>query len=57
MAGAVVILVALALGIGFVLWWGTRLPPTRPRPTSRNRGETLMDVHKKLQRKKRSNSR
>jgi len=25
-------LVVLDGGIGLLLWWGSRLPPTRPRP-------------------------
>jgi hypothetical protein len=52
MAQAVLILAAIAIGIGGLLWWGSRLPPTRPRPKSRHRGETLMDVHRKLQKKR-----
>ena len=48
MAEAIILLLVLGGGIGLLLWWGSRLPPTRPRPTSRNRGETLMDVHKRL---------
>ncbi|HYM51449.1 MAG TPA: hypothetical protein VET65_12885 [Candidatus Limnocylindrales bacterium] len=50
MAGQAIVLILLALGIGGLLWWGSRLPPTRPRPRSRHRGETLMDVHQRLQR-------
>lgn len=46
----VVLLVALAVLISAVLWWGTRLPPTRPRPDSRHRGRTFMSVHRRLQR-------
>jgi len=34
-------LILLAGGIGLLLWWGSHLPPTRPRPGSRHRGETL----------------
>lgn len=52
MAGQIIVLVLLAVGIGALLFWGSRLPPTRPRPKSRHRGETLMDVHKKLQRRR-----
>lgn len=51
MAGTIILLILLAGGIGVLLWWGSRLPPTRPRPTSRHRGETLMDVHKRLKKK------
>ena len=47
-AEAIVILLILCGGIGALLWWGSRLPPTRPRPKSRHRGETLMDVHQRL---------
>jgi len=50
---SIVFLVALAVGIGALLWWGSRLPPTRPRPGSRHRGETLMTVHRKLRNRKR----
>jgi hypothetical protein len=53
MAGTIIFLVLLGGGIGLLLWWGGRLPPTRPRPRSRNRGETLMDVHDRLRRKSR----
>jgi len=49
MAEAIILLI-LCGGIGALLWWGSRLPPTRPRPKSRHRGETLMDVHQKLKR-------
>ncbi|HEV2014467.1 MAG TPA: hypothetical protein VGR77_11395 [Candidatus Dormibacteraeota bacterium] len=54
MAGSIVVLVLIALGIGLLLWWGSRFPPTRPRPGSRHRGETLMDVHKRLRQRRRS---
>jgi len=54
MAGAIIFLVLLGAGIGLLLWWGGRLPPTRPRPGSRHRGETLMSVHERLRRKSRS---
>jgi len=53
MAGSIIAIVLIALGIGLLLWWGTRFPPTRPRPGSRNRGETLMDVHKRWKRRRR----
>lgn len=52
MAGPIIILIVVCAGIGLLLWWGSRLPPTRPRPTSRHRGETLMDVHKRLGRRR-----
>ncbi|HLB76596.1 MAG TPA: hypothetical protein VJO72_06145 [Candidatus Dormibacteraeota bacterium] len=50
MAGELLIVIVLGLGIGLLLYWGSRLPPTRPRPGSRHRGETLMDVHRRLRR-------
>jgi len=46
-------LIVLAGGIGLLLWWGSRLPPTRPRPGSRHRGETLMSVHQRFKRRRR----
>jgi hypothetical protein len=48
MGGELILLILLAVGIGALLFWGSRLPPTRPRPRSRHRGETFMDVHKRL---------
>ncbi|HEY8802294.1 MAG TPA: hypothetical protein VIN00_04390 [Candidatus Dormibacteraeota bacterium] len=50
--GPVIVIVVLAAGIGLLLWWGSRLPPTRPRPGSRHRGETLMSVHQRLQKRR-----
>jgi hypothetical protein len=35
-----------------VVWWGTGGPPTRPRPRSRYRGPTYLDVHKALERRR-----
>jgi len=52
-AGELILLILLALGIGALLLWGSRLPPTRPRPKSRHRGETFMDVHSRLRRGRR----
>jgi len=52
-AGELILLVLLGLGIGALLYWGSRLPPTRPRPRSRHRGETFMDVHNRLKRPRR----
>jgi hypothetical protein len=46
-------LIVLAGGIGLLLWWGSRLPRTRPRPGSRHRGETLMSVHQRFKRRRR----
>jgi hypothetical protein len=51
MVGVVLLLVA-AFGIGALILWGMRLPPTRPRPRSRYRGPTYMSVDRKLRRKK-----
>ena len=47
----VILLLVLGGGIGLLLWWGSRLPPTRPRPTSRHRGETLVDVHRRFKKR------
>jgi hypothetical protein len=51
MAGVILLLI-LALGIGALIWWGSSLPPTRPRPDSRYRGRTYMEVDRKIKRKK-----
>jgi len=50
--GLIVLLVA-AVGIGVLLWWGTGLPPTRPRPGSRSRGEPYVAVHRRLAQRRR----
>jgi hypothetical protein len=50
--GPIIVIVLLAGGIGLLLWWGSRLPPTRPRPGSRHRGETLMSVHQRFQKRR-----
>jgi hypothetical protein len=42
---------AVGLAIAVLLWWGTTLPPTRPRPRSRYRGPTFLDVDRKLRRR------
>jgi hypothetical protein len=44
----VFILLFFAVGVGVLILWGMRLPPTRPRPDSRYRGRTYMSVHRKL---------
>jgi len=49
----VISFVVVALAIGAVLWWGSSLPPTRPRPGSRSRGPTFMSVHRRLRRRRR----
>ena len=48
----VILLLVLALGIGVLIWWGSSLPPTRPRPDSRYRGRTFMEVDRKVKRNK-----
>jgi hypothetical protein len=48
--GGVILLVVLAVGVGALIWWGSSLPPTRPRPDSRYRGRTFMSVHRKVRR-------
>ena len=53
MAGVIVIIIAVALAIGALIWWGASLPPTRPRPDSRYRGRTFMSVHRRLERRER----
>jgi len=49
----VIVLIVLALGVGALIWWGSFLPPTRPRPDSRYRGRTFTSVDRKLKRKPR----
>jgi len=49
----VVLFICIAIGIGALLWWGSKLPPTRPRPGSRHRGPTFMSVHSRLDRRRR----
>jgi hypothetical protein len=55
MAGliALIALIVIAIGIGALLWWGSDLPPTRPRPRSRYRGPNFMDTHRRLQERRR----
>lgn len=50
--GGVILLLVLALGIGGLILWGASMPPTRPRPDSRYRGRTYLEVERKLKRKK-----
>jgi hypothetical protein len=50
--GGVILLLVLAVGIGVLIVWGSSLPPTRPRPDSRHRGRTYMEVHRKIKRDK-----
>ena len=46
-------LAAFGIGLAALLAWGTTGPPTRPRPRSRYRGPTFMDVDRELRRTKR----
>ena len=48
-----IVLIVLAVGIGALLWWGVGLPRTRPRAGSRYRGSTEIDVHDRLQARRR----
>lgn len=50
---ALIVMLAIVLGLFAVIWWGTNGPPTRPRPGSRNRGPTFLDVDRKLRRARR----
>lgn len=50
--GGVILLLVLALGVGVLIVWGSSLPRTRPRPDSRYRGRTFMEVDHKLKKKK-----
>ena len=43
----------LAVLLGAILWWASGLPPTRPRPRSRYRGPTYLDVHDRLEERRR----
>ena len=44
----VVIAVLVGALVGGALMWATMLPPTRPRPKSRYRGDTFTTVDRKL---------
>jgi len=48
-----IVLIVLAAAFGALLWWGVGLPPTRPRPRSRYRGTTAIDVHERLEQSRR----
>ena len=48
----VILLIVLGLGACALIWWGSSLPPTRPRPDSRYRGRTYMEVDRKIKRTK-----
>ncbi len=45
---AVIAIAVLAVLLGALLWWGSGFRPTRPRPGSRYRGTSYLDVHKRL---------
>jgi hypothetical protein len=45
---AIIAIAVLAVLLGGLLWWGSGFRPTRPRPGSRYRGTTYLDVHKRL---------
>lgn len=49
-----IILLALAAAMVWLMWWAVGQPPTRPRPDSRHRGATYMSVHRRLRRRGRS---
>jgi hypothetical protein len=48
-----IVLIVLAIGFGALLWWSVGLSPTRPRPRSRYRGTTYLDVHDQLEKQRR----
>ena len=48
----VIFLIVLAVGVGALIWWGSSLPRTRPRPDSRYRGRTYLEVDRKVKRNK-----
>lgn len=50
---ALIVMLAIVLGLFALIWWGANGPPTRPRPGSRNRGPTFLDVDRKLRRARR----
>ena len=45
---ALLVLVAVVVAVGALMWWTVGQPPTRPRPDSRYRGTTYMSVHRRL---------
>lgn len=47
---AVVAMLAIVVGLFALVWWGAGGPPTRPRPGSRYRGTTFLDVDRRLRR-------
>jgi hypothetical protein len=46
-----IILVAIVVAVGAVMWLAITSPPTRPRPDSRYRGSTYMSVNNRLRRR------
>jgi hypothetical protein len=50
---ALIVMLVIVLGLFALIWWGASGPPTRPRPGSRHRGSTFLDVDRKLRRARR----
>jgi hypothetical protein len=50
---ALIVLALIGVALVALIWWGTGGPPTRPRPRSRYRGPTFMDVDRRLRRRMR----
>ncbi len=48
-----IVLIAIVVAMGAVMWMAVGSPPTRPRPDSRHRGATYMSVHNRLRRPRR----
>jgi hypothetical protein len=48
-----IVLAILIVGFVALVWRGINLPPTRPRPRSRHRGPTEVDVHEELEQARR----
>jgi hypothetical protein len=48
-----IVLGVLVLGFVALVWWGSTLPPTRPRPGNRSRGRSELNVHEDLEARRR----
>jgi hypothetical protein len=48
-----IVLIVLAVCFAALLWWSLSLRPTRPRPRSRYRGPTYLDIHDQLEKRRR----
>ncbi|MBV8445130.1 MAG: hypothetical protein JOZ92_04360 [Candidatus Dormibacteraeota bacterium] len=48
MIAVIVVVVLVGIIVGAALMWAVRLPPTRPRPRSRHRGDTFTTVDRQL---------